>query len=556
MPPRDPITEFDTHEVTNQPPPLVDYNLFGADSVLRQAVDREGGAWAGPRLEAFGALLGSERVLALGEQANRFPPELRAFDRYGRRIDEVEFHPAYHELMTLGIEHQVHSIAWRAPESGGHVVHGALIYLMMQVEAGVCCPLTMTNAAIPSLRQQPDLAADWEQRILSSDYDPRPLPASEKRGVTIGMAMTEKQGGSDVRANSTRARRLGPCDQGEAFALTGHKWFCSAPMSDAFLTLAYSDDGLSCFFVPRWRPDGSRNPILVQRLKNKLGNHANASSEIEYKDTWACLIGPEGAGVKTIIDMVHHTRLDTAVAAAGLMRQAVVQAVHHAAHRRAFQKHLIEQPLMQSVLADLALECLAATMMVMRVARAYDEAAGNEAAAQFARLAVAVTKYWVNKRLPALVYEAMECLGGAGYVEESILPRLYREAPLNSIWEGSGNVICLDVLRAISRTPATLESYLAELELTKGGDRRLDALVTRIKTRVGDAGRSNPEPRARVLVEELALALQASLLLRHAPRPIAEAFIASRLGDARGQVYGAVPDGFPSEEIIALARVG
>ncbi len=550
MPPRAPVTRLETHDVTNQPPPLVDYNLYDTDPILRQAVGREGGAWAEARLSGFGALLGSERVLGLGDQANRFAPELRAFDRYGQRVDEVEFHPAYHDLMTLGIQHEVHSIAWRAPAPGGHLVHAAMEYLLVQVEAGVCCPLTMTNAAIPTLRRQAALAEEWEPRIVSPDYDPRSLPAAEKRGATIGMAMTEKQGGSDVRANTTRARELGPCDQGQAFALTGHKWFCSAPMSDAFLTLAYSDKGLSCFFVPRWRPDGTRNAILLQRLKNKLGNHANASTEIEYKDTWACLVGGEGEGVKTIIEMVHHTRLDTAVAAAGLMRQAMVQAVHHAAHRRAFQKRLIDQPLMQSVLADLVLESLAATIMVMRVARGYDEAA-----APFARLAVAVAKFWINKRLPALVYEAMECLGGAGYVEDSILPRLYREAPLNSIWEGAGNVICLDVLRAIERTPAALEAYLAELEAVGGNDRRLDAVVARIKDQVRAGGEANPEPRARALVEDMALALQASLVVRHAAPAIADAFIVSRLGEARGLVYGALPAGLPSEEIIALARV-
>ncbi len=555
MPPRDPINQLDTHEVTNQPPPLVDCNLYDSDPVLSEALHREGAGWAEDKLRAFGSVLGSERVLALGEAANRFPPELRAFDRYGQRIDQVTFHPAYHELMALGIEHEVHAIAWRTKGRGGHVAHTALEYLLVQVEAGVCCPLTMTSAAIPTLRRQKGLAEAWEPRILSSRYDPRALPAAEKSGATIGMAMTEKQGGSDVRANTTKARSLGPCELGEAFALTGHKWFCSAPMSDAFLTLAYSDRGLSCFFVPRWRPDGRRNPILIQRLKDKLGNRSNASAEIEFKDTWACLVGGEGEGVKTIIEMVHHTRLDTALAAAGLMRQAVVQAVHHATHRRAFQKRLLDQPLMQNVLADLVLEWLAATVTVMRVARGYDEAEGSPEAKLFARLAVAVAKYWINKRLPALVYEAMECLGGAGYVEESIMPRLYREAPLNSIWEGSGNVICLDVRRAIEKTPAALEVFLAEVALAKGSDRRLDAVVTRIKEHLGKDAETSPEWRARGLVELLALGLQASLVIRHAPTAVADAFLASRLGSDRGHVYGTLPAGVRVQEIIALAQI-
>ena len=553
MPPRDPTSQLDTHEVTNQPPPLVDYNLYDCDPVLREALHREGGGWAEEKVRAFGAVLGSEHSLALGEAANRFVPELHAFDRYGQRIDEVEFHPAYHELMALGIEHELHSIAWRAEQPGGHVVHTALEYLLIQVEAGVCCPLTMTNAAVPILRRNQPLAREWEPKILSSHYDPHAVPVFEKQGATIGMAMTEKQGGSDVRANTTRARELGACDQGQAFALTGHKWFCSAPMSDAFLTLANSDKGLSCFFVPRWRPGGNRNPILIQRLKDKLGNRSNASAEIEYKDTWAVLVGNEGEGVKTILEMVHHTRLDTALAAAGLMRQAVVQAVHHAEHRRAFQKRLIDQPLMQNVLADLALEWLAATIMVMRVARSYDETVASEEAGLFARISVAVTKYWINKRLPALVYEAMECLGCAGYVEESILPRLYREAPLNSIWEGSGNVICLDVLRAIERTPASLEAFLAEVELARGSDRRLDAIVDDIKNHLGGATEANPQWRARALVENMALALQASLVIRHTAPAIAEVFLESRLGPGRGHVYGTLPANCPFDDIIALA---
>jgi putative acyl-CoA dehydrogenase len=547
---------LDTHEVANQPPILTDYELYERDPVLRAAVKREGAGWAKPLLRRFGAALGSERVIELGEAANRHPPELRAFDPFGRRIDEVTFHPAYHELMDLAIDHGVHSIAWTADQPGGHVAHTALEYLLVQVEAGVCCPLTMTYAALPVLRRHTGLAALWEPRLLSNIYDPRALPIDEKRGATLGMAMTEKQGGSDIRANTTRARPLGGTELGEIYALTGHKWFCSAPMSDAFFTLAQTDEGLSCFFVPRWRPDGTRNPILIQRLKDKLGNRANASAEIEYSDTWACLVGEPGQGVKTIIEMVHHTRLDTSLAAAGLMRQAVVQAVHHTRHRRAFQKHLVDQPLMRNVLADMVLEWLAATLMVMRVARAYDEAAGDEAAALFARLAVAVSKFWINKRLPGLVYEAMECLGGVGYVEQSILPRLYREAPLNSIWEGSGNVICLDVLRTIERTPAALEAFFDEIDSTKGTDGRLDAVVTRLKDRLGRPKAAIAEVEARALAQDLALALQASLILRHAPAAAADIFLEARLDAGRGLVFGNLPAGAPCQEIIDLARVG
>ncbi len=553
MAPREPISVLDTHEVTNQPPPLGDRNLYDDDPVIAAAVRREGAAWAEDRLRAFGALVGSERVMRLGEQANRFPPELRAFDPYGRRIDEVEFHPAYHELLAIGKRHEVDSVAWTAGRSGGHVVHAALAYLLIQAEAGVCCPLAMTYAALPVLRRQPELAAEWEPRILSREYDARFLPAGEKRGATVGMAMTEKQGGSDVRSNTTRAKPLDGGGPGAAYALTGHKWFCSAPMSDAFLTLAYAEGGLSCFFVPRWRPDGGRNAIFIQRLKDKLGNRSNASAEIEYRDAWAILVGEEGAGVKTIIDMVNHTRLDTALAGAGLMRQAVVQAVHHTSHRIAFQRVLSEQPLMANVLADLVLDWMAATMMVMRVARGYDDWATG--ADPFARVAVAVAKYWVNKRAPNHVYECMECLGGIGYVEESILPRLYREAPVNSIWEGSGNVICLDVLRAMSRDPDSIEAFLAELDEARGADPRLDRLIDGIRDGLG--GGARPEAGMRRLVESMAVAWQAGLMARHAPTAIADAYLASRLdGTTGGWTYGTLPAATPFEDILALARPG
>ena len=553
MPPRDPISALDTHEVTNQPPALGGYNLYDSDVVLKEALRREGAGWAEDKVRALGAVAGSERVVQLGDAANRYVPELRAFDRFGQRIDEVEYHPAYHELMALAKKHEVHSIAWTAGRPGGHVAHMALEYLLVQADAGVCCPITMTYAAIPTLRHRPELAAEWEPRITSAEYDPRFIPASEKKGVTIGMAMTEKQGGSDVRSNTTRARPLEAGRSGAGYELTGHKWFCSAPMSDAFVTLAYTDVGLSCFFVPRWRPDGSRNPFFIQRLKDKLGDRSNASAEIEYKGTWALLVGDEGRGVRTIIDMVHHTRLDTALAAAGMMRQAVVQAVHHTSHRSAFQRLLSQQPLMRNVLADMVLEWVAATMLAARVARGYDESGTDEEAGLFSRIAVAVAKYWINKRLPNLVYEAMECHGGSGYVEDSVMPRLFREAPVNSIWEGSGNVICLDVARAMDRDPGSVEAFLMDVEKARGGDRRLDAAIDQLKNALSN--RSELEMRARKITESMAIVLQAALVTQHAPAAVADAFCASRLGDDWGYCYGTLPPGVAFDEIIALGRV-
>ena len=574
MPPRHPVAVLDSHEVTNQPPPLGAHNLYESDPILGQAVRREGAAWAETKLRAFGQVLGQERTGELAEAANRFPPELKTFDRYGHRLDEVVFHPAYHELMALAKAHEVSSIAWSAGRAvppvgwqntdsprasmdaplpgraGGHLAHMALEYLLVQVEPGVCCPITMTYAAIPTLRKAPALAREWEPRVLSTVYDPRFLPAPEKNGATIGMALTEKQGGSDVRANATRATALAA--DGE-YELDGHKWFCSAPMSDGFLTTARTDAGLSCFFVPRWRPDGTRNPFLIQRLKDKLGDRANASSEIEYRRTWAFRVGEEGQGVRAIIDMIHHTRLDTALAAAGMMRHAVVQAVHHTANRRAFQRVLADQPLMQNVLADLVVEWAAATVMVARVARAYDESGGDETARMFARLAVAIAKYWVNKRLPNHVYEAMECLGGSGYVEESGMPRLYREAPLNSIWEGSGNVICLDVLRSLEKEPGSVAAFFVEVEAAKGGDRRLDRAIERLKGELGN--RAGAELRARRLTEQMALTLEGALLVRHGPAPVADAFCASRLDDDWGHTYGTLPVGTDFAAIIDLGRV-
>lgn len=549
---------FETHEVRNQPPPFEDVNLLDLDAPLREALGREGAGWAQARVRALGALAGSARLFRLGRDANRFPPELRTHDRFGHRIDEVEFHPAWHEIMQLAMAHELHCLPWRHPVAGAHVARTAMHAMLAQAESGTGCPITMTFASLPALRHQPEVAREWEPRILATGYDPRMAPAAGKSSALVGMAMTEKQGGSDVRANTTRARAIDGGGPGGAYELVGHKWFCSAPMSDAFLTLARTggedggpgDRGISCFLVPRWRPDGTRNPIAIQRLKDKLGNRSNASSEIEYRGAFAWMLGDEGRGVRTIIDMVHHTRLDCVGGSAGLMRQALAQALHHAGHRRAFGRRLREQPLMRNVLADLALESEAATVLALRLARAYDEIPSNEGARAFARIGTAVAKYWVCKRAPHMIYEAMECLGGAGYVEETILPRLYREAPVNAIWEGSGNVICLDVLRAATREPDSVPALLAEIRLARGGDRRLDAAIDGLEAEWRDPG--DAEARARRITEQAAVALQASLLVRHAPAEVADAFCASRLGGGRLE-YGTLPATSGFDAILARA---
>jgi putative acyl-CoA dehydrogenase len=539
---------FSTHEVANQPPPLEGVNWFEQDRALAEAVEREGGAWGKERLSRFGAWLGQSSTIRLGEQANRHPPQLRTHDRFGHRIDEVEFHPAWHELLGRAVAEQAHALPWSDARPGAHVVRAASVFLLNQVDSGVCCPLAMTFAAPAALADAPALTGAWLPKILSTTYDPGPGPAPDKAGALIGMTMTEKQGGSDVRANTTQARALG----NGTYELIGHKWFCSAPTSDGFLTLAQAPAGLTCFLVPRWRPDGTRNAILIQRLKDKLGNRSNASAEIEYAAALAWLVGEEGHGVRTIIKMVHHTRLDAALSSAALMRQALAQALHHAAHRTAFQRRLIDQPLMRNVLADVALEVEGSTALVMRLARAFDQGSHSPVERSFARLATAIAKYWVCKRAPVMIAEALECLGGNGYVEESILPRLYREAPVNSIWEGTGNVVCLDVLRALAREPDSLEALLAELQSARGADLRLDGRLVRLTNALAD--QSNHEPQARQLVEQLALALQASILVRHAPAAVADAFCASRLSDHPGRQFGVLPRGLDLLAICARAR--
>jgi putative acyl-CoA dehydrogenase len=521
----------------NQPPPLEGYDLFLENRPLVEALEREGGGWAAESASAFGRFLTGE-PLEWGRLANENPPRLRTHDRFGNRIDEVEFHPAWHSLLNVSVEHGLHALSWREPRAGAHVARATLFYLMAEVEAGHGCPISMTHAAVPSLRAQPELAAEWEPLLTALAYDPGLRPAAEKRGGLCGMAMTERQGGSDVRANTTAARALG---NGE-YELTGNKWFCSAPMCDVFLVLAQAEGGLSCFLVPRVLPDGTRNGFHIQRLKDKLGDRSNASSEIELDAAGARLVGEEGRGVPTIIEMVNHTRLDCVLGTAAAMRAAVEHATHHAAHRSAFGKLLVDQPLMRNVLADLCVESEVATLTALRLARAYDR---DEHA--FARIATAVAKYWICKRGPGHAAEALECLGGNGYVEESVLPRLYRQQPLQSIWEGSGNVICLDVLRALRRSPDAIDAFLAECREAAGAEPRLDAWLKALQPELRDPD----ELEARRLVERLGLALQASLLVRYGDPAVADAFCASRLAGDGGLAYGTLPARVDASSIIA-----
>jgi putative acyl-CoA dehydrogenase len=550
---------WQTHTVFNQAPPLEGVDVFSSNLPLVEAVEREGAGWVRERAAELGRVVGGAPQQLWGRLANENKPVLRTHDRYGNRIDEVDFHPAWHELMKMGIENELHSLPWTSEEQSPHTARAALYMTAMQAEAGFCCPITMTFAVVPALRVQPELAAEWEPRLMASSYDPRLVAPGAKASAIAGMAMTEKQGGSDVRANTTVARALNGGGAGGEYEITGHKWFCSAPMSDIFLVLAQTEEGLSCFLLPRILPDGSRNAFHIQRLKDKLGNHSNASSELELHGAWARMVGEPGRGVPTIIEMVGHTRLDCVIGTAAGMRVGVVNATHHAAHRQAFGKTLIDQPLMRNVLADLCIESEAATALAMRLARAYDEAdadaqAGeNETDAQlFKRLATAVGKYWTCKRAPNHACEALECLGGNGYVEESGMPRLYREAPLASIWEGSGNVMSLDVLRALTRSPRSLEVFFAEVEEARGADARLDARADELKGAFSDT--ATLEMRARRVVESMALCLQGSLLVRHTPAAVADAFCASRLAGDGGLEYGTLPPGSDFDAIISRSR--
>ena len=529
-------------EVENQPPPLEPYNLFTSDASLRAAVMREGAGWAEKSLGALGETLGKPETVKLGFDANRYPPVLKSFDRYGHRLDEVEFHPAWHELMSIALAAGLHSSPWAEPKAGAHVARAAGTYMLTQIESGVYCPVAMTYGSVPTLKQAPDIAKAWLPKIFAREYDRRFAPIAGKIAALIGMGMTENQGGSDLRSNTTRAE---PAGDG-TFRLHGHKWFMSAPMCDAFLVLAQTAKGLSCFFMPRWTPDGARNAVHINRLKVKLGNKSNASSEVEFHGAFAQLVGEEGRGIPTIIEMGNYTRLDCCIGSSGLMRAAVAQAIHHARHRTAFQKTLIDQPLMTNVLADLALESEAAAALTFRLARAYDES--DEASLAIGRVVTPAAKFWICKRAPALTYEAMEVLGGSGYIEESVMPRLYREAPVNSIWEGSGNVMCLDVLRAISRTPNAAEVLRAELDT---GDARLKVFAGNLVERLAGPER-NDGAQARALTRDLVLALQAALLIKHAPPAVADAFCASRLaGDS--SAFGLLPRGIDLRAIVERA---
>lgn len=536
-----PAVEPTTDEALNQVPPLSNYNLFLSDATLVNAVERAGAGWAHAQLSELGRLLGTEEVQRWGFEANENPPVLHTHDRFGNRRDEVVFHPAWHNVMRTSIANRIHSLPWVEEREGTHVVRAALMMITAQNEAGHTCPISMTFSGMAALRAEPDLAQEWEPKILSSEYDQRFAPATEKKGVLIGMGMTEKQGGSDVRANTTRAERIG---RSREYLITGHKWFCSAPMCDAFLILAQAPAGLSCFLLPRWTPTGERNHFYIQRLKNKMGNRSNASSEVEFRQAWARLVGEEGRGVSTIIEMVHHTRLDCVIGSAALMRQAVAQAIHHARHRKAFGKLLIEQPLMRNVLADLLLESEAATLLMARLAGAFDARERNEKERAFARITAAIAKYWLCKRACVQVGEALECLGGNGYVEETIMPRLYREAPLNSIWEGSGNVICLDILRALTRDPLTVRALMQELQQTSSLDARLDKLIQDVELQLSQIHQDeHSEARARSLAEKLALALQGSLMIRYSSPAMVEAFLASRAKSEHGYTFGTLPSG-------------
>ncbi|MEV7785474.1 acyl-CoA dehydrogenase family protein [Streptomyces sp. NPDC088106] len=537
-----------THTVTNQAPPLVQYDVFGADRALVEAVERHLAAdvldEGLTELSGLGRTVGSAQVQEWGAQANENPPRLRTHDRYGHRIDEVDFHPSWHRLLGKGVSAGLTG-AWGRP--GGHVRRAAAFLMWTQAEAGNGCPLSMTHAAVPALRTEPALAAEWEPRLASTIYDRALRPPGEKPGALFGMGMTEKQGGSDVRANTTAAR---PLAEDGAYELTGHKWFCSAPMSDAFLVLARAPGGLTCFLVPRVLADGTRNVFLIQRLKDKLGNRSNASAEVEFAGTWARRVGEEGSGVRTIIGMVAATRLDCVLGSAGLMRQAVAQAVHHCTYREAFGGKLVDKPLMRNVLADLALESEAATTLALRLAAAYDD--GGERERALLRIAVPAAKYWVTKRCAPLAVEAAECLGGNGYVEESGMPRLVRESPLNSVWEGAGNVQALDVLRALRREPEALDAYLREVGRARGADHRLDAAVKDLLTELADL--EGVEGRARRLVERLALVLQGSLLVRYAPPEVSDAFCAGRLGGDAGASFGTLPHTLDLASVVERAR--
>lgn len=539
---------FTSHEVTNQPPPLVDYNLFSLDKALQEATAREGAVWAATDLDRLGKRLGTGPVQDWGVQANRYGPTLQNFDRYGHRQDAVEFHPAWHNLMALAVAEGMHSSPWADGRAGEHVARAARYIMFAQIEAGTLCPNTMTYGSVPTLRRENWLPGYWLEKLFSRQYDPSFRHAHEKRGLLIGMGMTEKQGGSDVRTNATAARPMdGKGGNGKPYRIIGHKWFFSAPMCDAFLILAQTQNGLSCFFLPRWLENNQLNAIHIQRLKDKVGNRSNASSEVEFHGAIGYLVGDEGRGVATIIEMANYTRLDCALGTAGLMRGALTQALHHARHRQAFGKPLNRQPIMMNVLADLTIESEATTQVAMRLAGAWDRQ-GDEQESQFRRLLTPAVKYFICKRGPAFGAEAMEVMGGNGYVEEAALGRIYREMPLNSIWEGSGNIMSLDVLRALAKQPRAFEVVYDELAAARGGNGTLDAALVNLRPKLVEDLMS--EATARRFAERLVRMLQASLLVRYAPAPLADAFCATRLGGDWGPNYGTLPNGLDYAAII------
>jgi putative acyl-CoA dehydrogenase len=546
---------YSTHDVLNQAGALAGYNAYADDKPLVEAMKAFGADWAGDVLRRAGADVGSEKVQSAARQANRHLPELRTHDRFGNRIDIVEFHPAYHELMRLIYETQTHSFAWtHRGQPGAQVARGALSYLWNQGENGICCPMGMTFASIPALRHDQNLFEEWAPHILKNAYDPRPIYAKDKAGITVGMAMTEKQGGSDLRATITTARPAGGRrGSGAGYLIAGHKWFFSVPMSDIFLTLARTEQGLSCFIATGWLPDGSRNRLKLQRLKDKCGNKSNASSEVEFHDLYATMLGEEGRGIRTIIEMAHATRLDFAIGSSGLMRQALSQAIHHTSNRRAFQRSLVDLPIMQNVVADLAVESEAMMWMAMRLAAALDREPADRSEGLLSRICTPIAKYWACKRAPQFVAEALECHGGNGFIADHLMERLYREAPLNGIWEGTGNVICLDVLRSLQHEPDTVTVFLDEIRKAHGADSRLDAFTNEVERRLARSGEF--EPIARRVVEMMAFALQGSLLLRYSTPAVADAFCATRLDGDWGRAFGTLPNGLATRAIIDRSRV-
>ncbi|WP_201744714.1 acyl-CoA dehydrogenase family protein [Neoaquamicrobium microcysteis] len=486
--------------------------------------------------------------------ANRIVPELRRFDRFGQRVDTVEFHPAWHDILGLAFRHEVHALPWRANRPGSHVARGAAEILFSQLECGVLCPVDITYGIVPMLRKQPDLAKVWEPLMVSTEYDPRPIPHGEKNSITMAFTSTEKQGGSDIRRNTTFATPAGQPGPGNEYLLTGHKWFCSAAGADIIFVVAQTEKGPGCFLVPRWLSDGTRNPISLERLKDKLGNRSNPSTELEFEETHGWLVGEEGRGIPTVMEFMLHTRFGCALIPTGMMRLALTQAIHHTRHRTAFQRRLADQPLMRNVIADLALESEAATTLMMRIARAFDSSTQSEEERAFGRITVAVAKYWVNKRVVPFVHECLETHGGPGYIEESVMPRVYREAPIHGIWEGPGNVISLDIIRAFRKEPLSGDVFFAELDAVRGEDSRLDATVEECRRMVYDE--HMPEIRARYLAEKMALAIQAAMLIRHAPHAVSDAFCMTRLGDAGGRTYGTLPASVDMDAIIARAFQG